>query len=165
MAARLSFVRDAVKGKIPMGVKNANLPIIDVRDVAAVCAGAVEGGNSSRYLVPGETTLMTEAFEMLSSITGNTMKIRNAPAFMFTAMGAMADGMSKITKKKMPVTGESIRMLISGAEHVDATYGWDEAKNDFGVPGFDTETTLRDTVTWLHSAGHLSDKEAGTAAS
>jgi hypothetical protein len=43
--------------------------------------------------------------------------------------------------------------------------GWDEAKKDFGVPSFDTETTLGDTVTWLHSAGHVSDKEASAAAS
>ena len=157
-------IRDALKGKIPMALKNSNLPLIDVRDVAAVCAGAVDGGTSTRYLVPGQTLLLTDVWSTLNDMTGNNLKLRNAPPFMVKMMAKASDVVSKLTKRKMPITDETVKILIAGAESVDTTYGWMPAQNDFGVPRFDPQTTLRDAVVWLHGAGHIEDKHVGKLA-
>lgn len=157
-------IRDAVKGRIPMSIAGATMPIVDVRDVAAVCVGALEGGSSSRYLVPGELVGLDDVFATLNDITGGDLKLRDAPAFVFTSMGAVADVVARITRRKMPVTRETVRMLVAGARTAEVAFDWDPAKTDFGVPAYDVETTLRDTVSWMYTAGHLSADEAGSAA-
>ncbi len=158
------FLRDALKGKIPVALAGANLPIVDVRDVATVCVGAIEGGEHSRYLVPGETVMLTDIYQALSEMTGTNLKLRSAPEFVFTLAGKAADLASKLTKKKMLVTDESVQMLIHGAASKDVVYDWDPAKADFGVPGRGWRETVRDAAVWLHSAGHLEDKHVGELA-
>ena len=157
-------LRDALQGKIPAAPAGANLPIVDVRDVATVCAAAVDGGSHSRYLVPGNTVLMTDLIGALNELTGRSLKLRNAPKSVFTLSGKMMDLVSRVTKKKMPITGESVRMLVDGVENRDVTYGWDPAKDDFGIPNYDWHQTLKDAIVWLHSAGHVDDKHMGTLA-
>lgn len=157
-------LRDALKGKIPAAPKGASLPIVDVRDVAAVCAGAVDGGSHTRYLVPGHAVSMTELWSTMGEMTGRSIKLRAAPRFVFALTGKASDLIARVTKKKMPVTDESVQMLIDGAKNNHITYGWDPAQEDFGVPTQEWRDTLRDAVVWLHGAGHLEDKDVGSLA-
>ncbi len=156
-------LRDALKGKVPFLPKGASIPIVDVRDVGAVCAGALDDGSHSRYLVPGEPVATTDLWVHLGAITEREIKLRDAPSFVFVASGKMSDVLARITKKKMAVTDESVKMLLDGAaNHV--TYGWAPAQDDFGVPAHDWKDTVRDTVTWMHAAGHITDRDAGAIA-
>ena len=154
-------LRDALKGKIPFLPKGASIPIVDVRDVAMVCAGAVDGGAHSRYLVPGESVAMTDLWAQLGAITKRKIKLRDAPSFVFVASGKISDAVARITKKKMAVTDESVKMLLDGAANNHVTYGWAPAQDDFGVPAHDWKDTVRDAVTWMYAAGHITDKDAG----
>ena len=157
-------LRDALKGKIPAAPAGTNLPLVDVRDVATVCAAAIDGGNHSRYLVPGDTVLLTDIIAALNELTGRSLKLRDSPIFVSTVMAQVADLISRVTKKKMPITAESVRMLVAGVESRDVTYGWDPAQEDFGVPNHDWRHTVKDAIVWLHSAGHVDDKHMGTLA-
>ncbi len=154
-------LRDALKGKIPISPKGASVPIVDVRDVAIVCAGAVDGGSHSRYLVPGEPIAMADLWTHLEEITGRKIKLRDAPSFVFVASGKMFDGLARLTGKKLAVTDESVKMMLDGAANNHVTYGWAPAQDDFGVPSHGWKDTVRDTITWMHATGHLTDKDVG----
>lgn len=158
-------IRDALKGRIPAALDGASLTVIDVRDVATVCARAVDGGTHQRYLLPGEKMPFTDLFDAMNEATGRSLKLRTLPKMAFTLTGKASDLISRITKRKMPVTDESVKMLVAGAESRHVTYGWDPAKDDFGVPNYDLKSTIRDSAIWLHGAGHLNDKDVGSLAS
>ena len=65
----------------------------------------------------------------------------------------------------MPLDVEVARMTAAnmragGLQEVDQA----SAADAFGFPTIPLETTVADTVTWLHSAGYLSDEQAGNLA-
>ncbi len=157
-------LRDFLKGKIPAAPKGANLPMVDVRDVATVCAGAVDGGSHTRYLVPGETILLVDFVAMLNEITGRTLKLRVAPKTVLRIIGKVSDLVGRATKKKLPITAEAVRILLAGAESPNVTFGWDPARDDFDVPRHEVRATIKDAAVWMHSTGHLDDDDVGSLA-
>jgi hypothetical protein len=65
----------------------------------------------------------------------------------------------------MPLGREVARMTTAnmtagGLQEVDQR----SAADAFGFPATPLETTLAETISWLHSAGHLTDLQAGRLA-
>ena len=62
----------------------------------------------------------------------------------------------------MPLSSESVNMMLEAADRPDASFDQGPATTDFGLPATPLEDTIRDTLTWLHEVGQISDSEAGT---
>jgi len=145
-------VRDVLAGRVPVWPRGG-FQFVDVRDCAAVLVGALShpGG---RYLVPGES--VPDLHGPLSEVTGRRLKVLRLPVGVIvpTLLPGYLTGWSFL-----PHAVEGARYAASGIS-VDA----DMTRVELGVAGRPLRDSLRDTVRWMVTAGHLTAKQAGDAA-
>jgi dihydroflavonol-4-reductase len=141
-----------LRGLLPAWPKGM-LPYVDVRDVAAVLAAAVDHEPGRRYLVPGHdvTSLHTE----LRKVTGRRLPAMTVPAW---AAGAAAVPGALTGWWFLPRGAEGPE-LVSFANRFDSS----RTTQDLGVAARPFDEVLRDTVRWLAEAGHITRKQAGRA--
>ena len=102
---------------------------------------------------------------MASDLTGRPVRISSFPAPLLSLTGALCDLVGRATGRRMPLGREVARMTTAnmtagGLQEVDPR----SAADAFGFPATPLETTLAETISWLHSAGHLTDLQAGRLA-
>lgn len=161
----VAVLRDLLQGKVPGMPNGASLPVVDVRDVASVCAGSVDRAQGPRrYLVPGRNTRITDLVDEIVKVTGREIRLMNIPPAVMRIAGPLMDGFAKLTGKKMALSKEAVAMVLQGIEDFDVEYDGSPAQTDFGLPGYSIAETVGDTIRWLASSGHLSAAQAGSAA-
>ncbi len=133
--------------------------VIDVRDVAAAHVRLLERPTRpARYLMGGHWLSMNTTYELLETVTGRRLRRRDVPIGALLAGGRAVDVAARVGLE----TGFS-----HGTAWLIANFGaFDDAdtRRELGVQWRDPENTLRDTVAWLHAAGHLTTRQAGDAA-
>jgi nucleoside-diphosphate-sugar epimerase len=152
------FVRDILRGLIP--VTSAGGPnVVDVRDVAAVHAAAMEPGRGARrYIATGEYVPFPRLFAILRSITGRRLIAPRVPQVAVTVSAAGADALQRVLPFRLPLNSQApwlARHAVPGDDTV--------TRKELGVTFRPPEEAIADTVRWLRDAGHISARQAGRA--
>ncbi len=147
------LVLQLLQGRLPV-FPRGRAPYVDVRDTAAVLAAAVDHPPGGRYPVPGETVASLHA--LLREITGRRLPVVFLPSAVARAATwpGYVSGLSVL-----PGAIEGVR-ITACANTVDAS----ATTHDLGVRARPLRDSLTDTVQWLVTAGHLSERLAGAAA-
>ena len=153
------------RSRVPMP-SGACFGMVDVRDVAAVCVGSLTAGPApARHLLAGHLIGPADMLRMVSDLTGRSIRISNFPAPLLSLTGVLCEMVGRATGRRMPLGREVARMTtanmaVGGLQEVDQR----SAADAFGFPATPLETTLVETMSWLHSAGHLTDAQVGRLA-
>ena len=141
-----------LKGQTPAWPRGS-LQYVDVRDVAAVLVAAVDHEPGGRYLVPGPN--VEKLHVVLREVTGRRLPAPTLPAGLLvaSAMPGYLTGWSFL-----PGAVEGIR-TVAFANTADASH----TVSELGVQARPLAESVRDTIRWLVSAGHLKAKHAGRA--
>lgn len=154
-----SAARDVLRGRLPV-VPAGMLPVVDVRDVAAVFVALMEPGRGPRrYIVSaGYLTLRDFAAEA-ARLTGRRVPAVQVPGRPLLAVGRAADRVQQALGVRLPVNFEGPWFVVHGAK-VDAS----AAERDLGVCFRPPTEALADTYRWLVEAGHVGSRHAGRLA-
>ena len=155
-----TLARDILRGRLAVQT-SGGVPVVDVRDVAAVHAAAMEAGRGPRaYLATGEFVPFARLFELMRAITGRRLPAAPpAPARMVLAGGAFADALQRRLRFRLPVHREGPWTVINGRPGDDAA-----TRDQLGVTFRPAAEAIEDTVRWLHEAGLISERQAGRLA-
>ena len=131
---------------------DGGVPIIDVRDVAAVITGLLKpDAPTGRIMCGGPFVSWREMNDVLDEVTGRDLPRFEIDVDDFVAMGRGLDDRRATGEEiDMPLT-EDAAVIMTAGRPTDDTATWDAV----GVRPRLTAETLRDAVTWLVRAGHL----------
>jgi nucleoside-diphosphate-sugar epimerase len=154
------LARDILRGRVPTLVPGG-VPVVDVRDVAAVHAAVMEPGRGPRrYLAMGEYVPVPRLFALLRAATGRRLPAAPAaPARVMLAGGAAADAAQRILPFRLPLHREGPWTMINSRPGDDS-----RTREELGVTFRPPSEAIADTVRWLHETGHISARQAGRAA-
>jgi nucleoside-diphosphate-sugar epimerase len=146
--------------------EGARLAMVDVRDVAAVCLGALERGRGPRrYHIWGSPISLREMVEIINRVTGRDIRLRRVPLLAVDIGGILAEVTTRIVRRRLPLCLETARLFTQnvrsgGPGVIDER----PARAEFGYPRYDFEESISDTLRWLAGAGHLNSDQAGLLA-
>jgi nucleoside-diphosphate-sugar epimerase len=145
-------------GRLPL-LPPGTFPVSDVRDVAAVHAAllAIPGGGR-RDIASGENVPIVEIMRTAVRLTGRRLPVAGVPAAAARAMGVLGQALGRAGIDVLP--GREAVWLASqdGSADPSATV------RGLGVAFRPADESIRDTIRWLHAAGHLSARRAGDLA-
>lgn len=152
-------VRDRLRFGWPR--TSGGLPLVDVRDVAAVIAAACKVGRGPRRFMAGGNFLpwMVEA-DLCEAITGRRVRRLPAPAPVLRGIGLAVDLLKRVMPSfDYPLTREA-------AEFITQIVPCDSnaTSAQLGVRFRPARETLYDTIRWLYEAGELPPSVAGKVA-
>jgi len=162
----MGMLTEILKRNIGLTAKSAKLAMVDVRDVAEVCVGALNvDSKSARYHAWGELVTMDQVIELVKKITGRNIHFYSTPLFLLDALGVFGEMFTLITRIRLPFAKESMKMFtqnarVKGPGEIDQS----PANKDFGFQSISLEESLTDALRWLHDNGHLTVKQSGKLA-
>jgi dihydroflavonol-4-reductase len=145
-------------GTIPM--RDGGWPLIDVRDVAAIHAAAMQPGRGPRrYMCGGLYMTWYDTAVAYRELTGRRFPVLPIPGAVFRAIGRMVDAISRFVPIDTVFTAES----MSAATRMPPT---DDSlvTNELGIVLRDPKETLADAIRALHAGGKVSARQAGALA-
>jgi nucleoside-diphosphate-sugar epimerase len=153
-------LRDVLRGRYPMW-PSGGYHCVDVRDVARLHAAVLRPGTGPRrYLVPGHFLDGGTLFATLREVTGRRLPHVVLPAASMLPFAWAASTAQRVLPFHLPAEYEGV--LITGARtRCDDS----RARQELDIAPTPLAETLRDTVRWLHQAGQLTARQAGTVAS
>ena len=145
-------------GLIP--VTAGGMPVVDVRDLAAVHAACFKPGlGARRFMAGGELVGTARLVEILRKLTGRRLVHVPVPAPAMRALGRLGDAIQRVTPLSLPLTYEAMTTLTHGIPcdnraTIDA----------LGVTFRPVEETVADTLRWLHATDGLTAAQVGRLA-
>jgi nucleoside-diphosphate-sugar epimerase len=134
--------------------------LVDVRDVAAVLAAAVEPGRGPRRLMLGGPFFTWAEFGSLcDDVTGVRATRLPLPKPVLFAAATLLDQIRRFRSLSYPLTRDAAEMMTTMVPTDD-----EPTLNDVGVTLRPTRESLEDTFRWLAEAGHLPRANAGRLA-
>lgn len=137
------------------------LPIVDVRDVAAIVAAiCVPGRGPRRYMAGGHFVPWMEEADICEELTGFRVRRIPAPPAVVRAVGRAVDFTKWLVPSfDYPLTSEA-------AEYVVGNVPCDSSRTvaELGIEFRPARETLRDALRWLYEAGELDARRAGKLA-
>jgi nucleoside-diphosphate-sugar epimerase len=162
----MGMLTEILKRNIGLTARSAKLAMVDVRDVADVCVGALNTeSKSARYHAWGELVTMDQVIELVKKITGRNIHFYSTPLFLLDALGLFGELFTLTTRIRLPFAKESMKMFtqnarVNGPGEIDQS----PANKNFGFQSISLEQSLTDALRWLHHAGHLTPKQSGKLA-
>jgi nucleoside-diphosphate-sugar epimerase len=154
-----TFARSVLRGLVPL-VPPGQLPIVDVRDVAAAHAAILSRKRGpQRYMLAGGTASLAELIDLIRRVTGRRLVRVAAPAPLVLGMTAAGDVVQRVLPFRLPFNFGGVWVAAHGGP-IDAS----ATERDLGVRFRPLEDSIADMLRWLHRAGHLTDRQAGRAA-
>jgi dihydroflavonol-4-reductase len=150
-----SLLSDPVSVNVP-----GSFPVVDVRDLGAAHARILTLDRPERrYLLAGRALTFAEFRDVAREITGRWLPLVSAPQPLLRAAGKFADAAQRrgVDPGFSSMNLYTLRHGVPVDDHRE--------QEALGVPWRPVEDTLKDTIEWLHEAGHLSQRHAGLAAS
>ena len=149
--------RNVLRGLMPIWPLGG-LPLGDVRDTAALHASLLTSASDApgRYFGPGHYLSTRQYVRTLREVTGRLLPAIYLPARAMLPVGRLADLMQRVWPWNIPAEYGAIYTCLHAAPV-------DETASTNGIVPRPIAETMADTVRWLHSAGHLSDRQAGAA--
>lgn len=138
------FARSVLDGKLPFGLPGS-VPIVDVRDVAAVIAAVMRPDRGPRrYLACSQVVPMKRVQTMVAETGGTWAPRGTVPGWLILGLGRVADWVQRAVPARLPVNSQAPWTLMNGPV-VDAS----ATQRDLGVRFRDSEESIRDTTRWL----------------
>jgi len=162
----MGMLREILKRNIGLTASSAKLPMVDVRDVAEVCVGALNTqSKNARYHAWGELVTMDQVIELVKKITGRNIRFYSTPLFLLDSLGLFGEMFTLTTHIRLPFAKESMKMFtqnarVNGPGKVDQSL----SNKDFGFQSISLDESLTDALIWLYHAGHLTAKQSGKLA-
>jgi hypothetical protein len=131
-----------------------------VRDVAALHVELLElPPGPHRYGAAGEMLAWSEVYPLLDSLTGGRVRRFTVPGWLLRAGGSVGDVVKRFYDFNFPLTRDSMEFATQwpGA---DAS----RTEKELGLVFRPARETYRDTLVWMHRAGHLSARDVGRLA-
>jgi dihydroflavonol-4-reductase len=155
-------VCDVLRGRWPV-LPNGRLPLVDVRDVAALHAVVLRPGRGARrYLLASPAVPLVDLAGLLGELTGRRLPQTTAPDWLLRAGSRLADRAQRLLPLRLPVSAEAVGATLSIATDVQVD---DTAtRQELAIGRRELRQTLADTVRWLAAHGHLTDRQAGALA-
>jgi UDP-glucose 4-epimerase len=145
-------------GIIP--VAPGGIPIVDVRDLAALLAAVMEPGRGPRrYMAGGSFLNNAELTDILNELTGRKLRKLYLSGALFRGIGRIGDTIRRSTGFDIGLTYEATVTLTHGVPCDDS-----RALEDFGIRFRPVAETLRDSLRWMYAEGKLSRRAAGELA-
>jgi nucleoside-diphosphate-sugar epimerase len=135
---------------------------VDVRDIATAHRRLLEMElPPGRYTLGGHYIPWTKLVDLLSEITGNKKRKLHVPGSVMRGVGMMVDAINKMreTPIEAPITHEGMVYATNWVKMDDS-----KAKADLGLTFRPVEETMSAAIRWLHSAGHITEDQAGRLA-
>jgi dihydroflavonol-4-reductase len=140
------------------GVVTSNgFQVVDVRDVAALHLKLLElPPGPHRYAAAGPMLPWAEVYELLDRITGARVRRFPVPGAVMRAAGTLGDLVKRVYDFNFPLTRDSMEFATrwTGADASRTT-------RELGLAFRDPEESYRDTLRWMHRAGHLEARHVG----
>ncbi len=134
--------------------------MVDVRDLAAVHAAAMEPGlGPRRFTCGGHYLPLGELSDLMEQATGTRIRRIPVPGDVMLAFGALNERLSRLLGRAATFTRDGMVYLVRCVP-VDDSHTTDE----LGVSFRDPLETMRDTIRGLAEAGSIPLKKAGRAA-
>lgn len=141
-------------------ITTGSMPIVDVRDVAAVHASVMEPGKGPRrYLVSGHRVTLTDIAETIAEVTGRPVKRTNMPAGAAIRAGRLADRAQRVFPIRLPVSEGAVWTVLQDPQCDDTA-----TIDDLGITFRPYRETVTDAIRWLHATGQVTDAHAGRVA-
>ena len=162
----MRMLTEILKRNIGLTASSAKLAMVDVRDVANVCVGALNTeSKNARYHTWGELVTMDQVIELVKKITGRNISFYSTPLFLLDALGVFGEVFTLTTRIRLPFAKESMKMFtqnarVNGPGKIDQSL----ANKHFAFQSISLEDSLTDALRWLHQAGHLTVKQSGKLA-
>jgi dihydroflavonol-4-reductase len=154
-----SLARDIVRNRAPVSVAGG-VPVVDVRDLAAVHGAVMEPGRGPRrYLATGEFLSLAGVLDAVRGATGRRLPAAQAPARLALAAAAGADVMQRVLPFRLPLGFQATWIAVNAVSGDDTA-----TREELGVSFRPASEAIADTVRWLHEAGHITARRAGRAA-
>lgn len=147
-------VRNVLRGLTPVWPLGG-LPVGDVRDTAELHARALTGSGPNRVFGPGHYLTTRQFVRGLREVTGRALPAVFLPARAMLPVGLLASALQRVWRWHIPAEYGAI-YTAACATRVDGD------APTLGVAPRPVAQTLRDTVRWLHEAGHLTARQAGS---
>ena len=131
---------------------DAELNLIDVRDVALGMMLAMERGvPGRRYLLGHENLSIREVFGLLAQLTGLPEPHRKVPYAVALAAAYVSEWVADVLTHRMPVATVTGVKLTRRVMHFDAG----PSLAELGLRPRPVQESLRDAVQWFHDAGWI----------
>jgi nucleoside-diphosphate-sugar epimerase len=141
-------------------VTSAGFQIVDVRDVAALHVKLIElEGGAHGYSAAGEMLPWAELYDLLDGLTGTRIRRFTVPGGLLRTLGSVGDLVKRVRDFNYPLTRDSMEFATQwpGADASRTT-------RELGVTFRPAVETYRDTLRWMHRAGHLTAAHVGRLA-
>jgi UDP-glucose 4-epimerase len=146
------------RGFIP--VTPGGIPIVDVRDVAAVHAAAMQPGRGPRrYMLGGNFLNNADLTDTLNEITGRKLRKVYVPGGVIRGVGRLGDLLRRTAGIDIGLTYESMLTLTRGVPCDDS-----RTDADLGVRCRPAAETLHDTLLWMYEQGVVAREHVGRLA-
>jgi nucleoside-diphosphate-sugar epimerase len=156
--ATLEGIAGARRSGWPMAPGGVSL--VDVRDLAAVLAAAMEPGQGPRRLLVGGHFLTWPALgEVIDGLLGVKARRVPFPKPVIYATGSFLDLLRRFATISYPLTRDAAEIMVKMVPTEDGP-----SLDAVGVTLRPVEETLTDALTWLVAEGHLTGKAAGRLA-
>ncbi len=150
----------AILGGTMRLLNDGHVSISDVRDVAEAHARVMESGRGPRrFIVVGSNPMFRSLVSQVGDLVGRNLGSIRVPGWMGTGTGKLSDWARTRFGWDLPLSYEPPWYVANG----DVADG-SRAPAELGIDYTPLETTLRDAITWLHKAGHVTSKQAGALA-
>lgn len=133
---------------------------VDVRDVAEVHRRLLESKlKPGRYTLGGHYVSWKQLAEELETVTGRWLIKIPAAGFFMRGMGFGVDLLKRVKKLDAPVGYEA---MVYATRWVPMSNEAVEQQLDFSFRPL--QQSFADTIRWLHTAGHITARQAGVLA-
>jgi nucleoside-diphosphate-sugar epimerase len=155
-------IRDVLRGRWPV-LPQGRLPLVDVREVAALHAAVLRPSQGPRrYLLGGPAVELVELVGLLGELTGRRLPQATAPDWLLRPAGRLVDRVQHLAPVRLPVSAEAVAATLSIGADVEVD---DSAtRQELAVGRRDLRQTLADTVRWLAQQDHVTARQAGALA-
>lgn len=151
----MMFVKFGIVPVAPGGI-----PIIDVRDLAALHLAAMQPGRGPRrYMAGGNFLGVGELADTLSELTGRRLRKIPIPGALMRGIGRAGDAIRRGTGFDIGLTYEAAVTLTRGVPCDDS-----RVFEEFGIHFRPAAETFRDTLRWMYAQGILNRRQAGDLA-
>jgi nucleoside-diphosphate-sugar epimerase len=141
-------------------VTSSGFQCVDVRDVAALHVRLLTlPAGPHRYGAAAEMLSWAELYERLDRLTGARLRRLSVPGWLMRAAGSAGDVVKRVYDFNFPLTRDAMEFATQwpGADASRTT-------RELGLAFRPVEETYRDTLAWLHRAGHLEARHVGRLA-
>jgi nucleoside-diphosphate-sugar epimerase len=153
-SALASFLRDVFV------ITSSGLQIVDVRDLAALHLTLLElPPGPHRYAAAADMLSWPEIYDACCGLTGTRPRRVRVRGSVLRAAGTVGDTAKRLRDFDFPLTRDGMEVTTRwpGADTERTT-------RELGVRFRDPVDTLRDTLSWMYAAGHLTAARVGRLA-